>query len=314
MKVSDLVDSYVSYRRSLGMRYHTQADFLKSFVRAAGDIDIREVRPDTIRTLLIVKGRVTASWEPRHSTLSGLYRFAICRGLADVCPLPTIRPQIPCPRTPHIYSVHEIKRLLSATASLTTPRAPLRGTTFRILLLVLYGSALRISEALSLTLQDVNLTDRLLTVRDTKFFKTRWVPIGPKLTEELRTYLNQRCCLKLPDGWNSALFTARTGCRWSYRTACKLFGRTRWLAGLHGGDELHSLPRLHDIRHTAAVHRVVQWYRSGANVQCLLPHLATYLGHVDLSSTQRYLTMTPELLQEAGRRFEEYAAPEACHE
>jgi integrase/recombinase XerD len=106
MKVSDLVDSYVSYRRSLGMRYHTQADFLKSFVRAAGDTDIREVRPDTIRGLLVVKGRVTASWEQRHSTLSGLYRFAI-------------RPQIPCPRTPHIYSVDEIKRLLSATASLT---------------------------------------------------------------------------------------------------------------------------------------------------------------------------------------------------
>jgi len=243
MKVSNLVDAYVSYRQSLGMRYRTQANFLKSFVRATGDIDIREVRSDTIRPLLTVKGRVTASWEPRFSTLNGLYRFAIFRGFVDVSPLPTIRPQIPPPRVPYIYSVDEIKRLLSATASLTTPRAPLRGTTFRILLLVLYGSALRISEALSLTLQDVNLTDRLLIVRDTKFFKTRWVPIGPKLTEELRTYLNQRCCLKLPDGWNSALFTARTGHRWSYYNACELFGRIRQLACIGRDDELRSSPR-----------------------------------------------------------------------
>ena len=311
MKVSDLVDAYVSYRQSLGMHYHTQANFLKSFVRATGDIDILEVQSDTIRPLLLVKGRVTASWEQRHSTLSGLYRFAIYRGLVDVSPLPTIRPQIPPPRTPYIYSADEIKRLLSAATSLATPRAPLRGTTFRILLLVLYGSALRISEALSLTLQDVNLTERLLTVRDTKFFKTRWVPIGPKLTEELRTYLNRRCCLKLPDGWNSALFTARTGHRWSYYTACELFGRVRRLASVHREDEW---PRLHDIRHTATIHHVLHWYRTGANVQRLLPHLATYLGHVDLSSTQRYLTMTPELLQEAGRRFGEYAELEACHE
>ena len=72
-------------------------------------------------------------------------------------------------------------------------------------------------------------------------------------------------------------------------------------------------PRIHDIRHTAAVHRVIAWYRAGANVQKLLPQLATYFGHVDISSTQCYLSMTSELLQEASLRFERYAQPQVCH-
>ena len=83
-------------------------------------------------------------------------------------------------------------------------------------------------------------------------------------------------------------------------------------AGIRRDDGARYQPRLHDLRHTAAVHRLIAWYRAGADVQRLLPHLATYLGHVDLASTQRYLTMTPELLQEASRRFEQYARPEVA--
>ena len=87
----------------------------------------------------------------------------------------------------------------------------------------------------------------------------------------------------------------------------RTFRRLRSAAGIQRPGGARRQPRLHDLRHTAAVHRVIQWYRRGADLQRLLPHLATYLGHVDLSSTQRYLTLTPELLHEASLRFERYA-------
>jgi integrase len=90
------------------------------------------------------------------------------------------------------------------------------------------------------------------------------------------------------------------------------FRRVRDSAGVLRHDGARYQPRLHDLRHTAAVHRLIAWYRSGADVQRLLPQLATYLGHVHIAGTQRYLTLTPELLREAGLRFERYAM-EASH-
>ena len=99
-----------------------------------------------------------------------------------------------------------------------------------------------------------------------------------------------------------------------YDDANRLFGRVRRQAGIHRDPGARYQPRLHDLRHTAAVHRLVAWYQAGADVQALLPHLATYLGHVDIASTQRYLSMTPALLHEASQRFAQYAQPEARHD
>jgi site-specific recombinase XerD len=102
-----------------------------------------------------------------------------------------------------------------------------------MLFLLLYGSGLRISEALSLTLQDVNLAECALTVRGTRFFKTRWVPIGQKLADELSGYLSRRCQLKLTNGQGSALFTSRIGRAWRYRCVHSLFVRVCRVAGIN---------------------------------------------------------------------------------
>jgi integrase len=99
----------------------------------------------------------------------------------------------------------------------------------------------------------------------------------------------------------------RDGRRVSRSVAERTFRRLRASAGVQRNGGPRHQPRLHDLRHAGAVHRVIAWYRSGTEVQRLLPHLATYLGHVDLSSTQRYLTLTPQLLNEASLRFERYA-------
>lgn len=313
MRLHDLVEAYIGYKRSLGMHFVSDAAVLRSYGRTMGDIAVEEVRHDLVLAFIAGTGPVTTRWRLKFCVLRGLYRYALERNVAPMSPLPTQVPKFPPPLTPYIYSVDELKRLMAATDTLQTPQSPLRALTMRSLLLLLYGTGMRIGETLSLRLQDTDLAERLLTVHDSKFFKTRLVPIGPQLTRVLTDYLSRRRQLPLPAGETSAFFATRSGLQLEYRVVNKLFRRLRKVAGVQRESTARYQPRLHDIRHTAAVHRVTAWYRVGADVQCLLQQLATYLGHVDIRSTQRYLSMTPELLHEASLRFECYAQLEVYH-
>lgn len=182
-----------------------------------------------------------------------------------------------------------------------------------MLLLLLYGAGLRIGEALFLTLANVDLTAGILTIRESKFYKTRLVPMSPVLTGVLATYMEQRA-KEHPAKPDATLFLTRGGSPLLRHTAENIFSRLRVHAGVIRNDGGRYQPRLHDLRHYAfAVHRLVSWYRQEADVQRLLPQLATYLGHIHIAATQRYPTMTPELPHEAGQRFERYAR-EGQHE
>lgn len=125
---------------------------------------------------------------------------------------------------------------------------------------------MRLNEALALTLSDVDLANRLITVRNTKFFKARWVPTGPKLTSALADYARRRVrALPMPAGRDSAFFgTARSGTRWHCVVAEELFRRLRKRAGVCRDGNARNQPRIHDFRHTAAQHRLIARYRSGA--------------------------------------------------
>jgi integrase/recombinase XerD len=312
MKLHDLVEAYIDYKRSLGMRLRSQAAVLQSYCRHMGDICVDDVKAESVLAFVAGTGPVTTRWFETYTVLAGLYQYAISRGFATKSPLPVNLPHRPPPFAAYVYTVDELERLLAATDFLQSVLSPMLALTMRTTLLLLYGTGMRIGEALSLTLQDVDLGEHLITVRDTKFFKTRLVPIGPRLGKALRHYHSCRCTLPLPAGANSAFLATRTGIHLNYKRVNKLFCRIREAAGIRRQGARYQ-PRLHDIRHTAAVHRVIGWYRAGANVQALLPKLATYLGHLDIRSTQCYLSMTSELLQEASFRFERYANQEVCH-
>jgi len=314
MRLHDLVDTYVDFKRSLGMRFCSDAGVLRAFCRAVGEIDVADVKPEVVLAFIAGTGPVTAQWRQKFRVLGSFYSYALGRGFATTSPLPTTVPKLPPPLTPYIYCTDELKRLLAATDTLQTPKSPLQALTLRTLLLLLYGTGMRIGEALSLALYDFDLTNRVLTVRDTKFFKSRLVPIGPQLTRLLAAYARQRRQLPMPAGEASAFFATRTGNWLQYGNVGRLFRRARMVAGIRRESGARYQPRIHDMRHTAALHRLIAWYRAGADVQRLLPQLATYLGHVDVGSTQRYLSMTPELLHEASQRFEQYAQPETYHE
>ena len=178
----------------------------------------------------------------------------------------------------------------------------------RCLVLLMYGAALRTSEALSLTIGDVDLHCGVLTVRDSKFFKTRLVPIGPKTVQMLAEYGSSRKTnSRRPDVPFFVGLNAKPVAIYVFDRA---FQQIRLHAGLHRAGGPRNQPRLHDLRHTSAVHRLTTWYREGKDVQKLLPQLSVYMGHTLLEATQRYLTMTPELLHQANLRFERYATSE----
>ncbi len=183
--------------------------------------------------------------------------------------------------------------------------------TLRMLLLLLYGTGLRISEAVRLSLADLDLSAGVFTIRESKFYKSRFVPVGHDLLKALRHYI----VLQWPAGApaTTPLLGTRKGNRVTRQQAERSFQCLRKEAGVSRAGGPRSQPRLHDFRHTFATVRLVSWYREGKNVQRLLPHLSTYLGHYKIRHTQRYLTMTTELLREASMCFERYATPEAQH-
>jgi integrase/recombinase XerD len=307
MNLNAIITSYIAQQRSLGKLYRSEAFTLAAFGKFAGDIPVRDIRSDVI---LHFMNRVGANHETRskkYRVLAGLFRFAVTRHHLRASPMPQ------CPRArvcssyvPYIYSMGELKRLIGAVpAAVADPYHAIDADTLRAFLLLLYGAGLRRGEAMRLKIGDVDLSQALIYVRGTKFFKTRIVPLSDSLVSVMRTFMS-RPGEHYSAGRESLLFSNRDGTALRTTTLGVTFRRLCAIAGIHRDDGSHMQPRMHDLRHSAAVHRVTEWYRCGADLNDLLPKLATYLGHAGLSGTQRYLTMTHELLTEASTRFEAF--------
>ncbi|MGO9270983.1 MAG: tyrosine-type recombinase/integrase [Terriglobia bacterium] len=315
MNLQQLIEQYVAFRQALGERFKSNAAVLRAFGRTIGtDADVAEIRGEQVNAFLAGTGPITRTWRVKYDALSGFYRYAVSRGYATSCPLPTVIPKRPSSLVPYIYSHEELHRLLQATDSYQQLRSCMEPVTVRTLVLLLYGTGLRCRETVDLNRADVDLDGSLLTVRQTKFFKTRLVPFSPSLAHALSQYAARRQGPAIISGDQAAFFTTRTGDRVSQETLRGTFRRVCEHAGIRRHDGGRYQPRLHDLRHTFAVHRLTSWYRQGADVQKLLPQLSVYLGHAHLAATQVYLSMTPELLREACTRFERYAGEEGCHD
>ena len=309
MTLREAVSHYVAWQRSHGARFVTGAAILQRFCKSLpGRTRCDTVTQGAVRRFLDGNGPLTRSRANRYGALAGFYRYAISRGHAARSPLPPAEdePKPPPSAPPYIYSREELERLFGTIEGSFRHALQLDGDTFRTLLLLLYGAGLRSAEALRLTLSDVDPADAVLTVRDTKFHKSRLVPVAPQLADALRAYAARRAQRPLPAGTASSFLANRNGTPVCQRTAQQAFSRLLLAAGIGRPQDGRRGPCLHSLRHSAAVHRVTAWYRQGTDVQRLLPALSTWLGHADLDGTQIYLSMTPELLQEASVRFDRY--------
>lgn len=308
MSLEDIIASYITQQRSLGKRYSAEANILAAFRRSVSDVPVRDIRPEMI-SRFVDRGRTGVETRSRkYRVLSGLFFFAVTRRHLRTSPMPR-RPRNRAHSTyePYIYSEAELKRLLAAVPTATAgPQYAIDADTLRALLLLLYGAGLRRGEAMRLKIEDVDISQSLIHIRGTKFFKTRIVPLSDSLTTIIRTFI-ARPGNHYSAGGESRLFSNRDGTALSDTTLGVTFRRLCTIAGIRRNGGARNQPRMHDFRHSAAVHRVTAWYRCDADLNDLLPKLATYLGHAGLSGTQRYLTMTQELLAEASCRFEAFA-------
>lgn len=309
MRLSCVVETYIAHKRSLGMLFVSDAVRLHAYVKAMDNVDIRSIRPGAVRKFLDGAGPVTAFWFSKYHTLSSFYRFALAHHHVSKNPLPLTKPREPSSFEPYIYTNEDVQRLIDAADSRHRYVWILDPDTVRTLLLLLYGSGLRISEALRLNLGDFDVKNNVLTIHETKFFKSRIVPVGADLSRLLRGYVEHLWPIERRTP-AAPLLRTQAYERIKRQTAELVFKRLREEAGVSRPSAVRYQPRLHDFRHTFAVVRLVTWYREGKNVQRLLPHLTTYLGHWRITETQRYLTMTTELLQQASLCFERYARPE----
>jgi integrase/recombinase XerD len=306
MKLNLVCQQYATFRKALGERFAVNGRYVKAFCRTMGsDIDIAAVSPEKVNAFLNGKGPLTTSWQVRHNALLGLYRYAISRGFVRTSPLPLIIPKLSATFQPYIYSIDELRRILESAESCRRPRSDLGTSTLRTLILLMYGTALRTSEVLSLKICDVDLSGAVLTIRDSKFFKSRLLPLGSKSVRILIDYIDHRNLRRREP--NDFFFVGRNSRQIPIHMFERAFIQIRNHAGLRREGGPRNQPRLHDLRHTSAAHRLVRWYREGKDVQMLLPQLSVYMGHTNLAATQVYLSMTPDLLHEANQRFEHYA-------
>ena len=301
MNLQRLIEQYISFQQSLGCDFITDAVSLRAFGRARGSrVSVASVRPKHVDAFLGKARPVTTTWFGKFARLRCFFQYAVSRGYLSTLPLPTVMPQRPPAFVPYIYSREEIRRLLREIDSFRRSIC-LEPVTIRTMILMFYGAGLRLREATNLARADADLSRSLLTIRNTKFGKTRLVPVGPQLSAALSQYDRTRPAGRSND---APFFTTRSGApvkpdtlEHNFRILCDRTGIRRT-----GGTG--EQPRIHDFRHTFAVHRLTSWYQQGADVQRLLHHLSVYLGHGRLCHTQVYLSMTPELLREASQRFE----------
>ena len=308
MTLQEAMDRYIEWQRSHGAKFETSADTLRLFAKGIDrNIGCDAVTRSQVLAFLAGNGPLTRYRENKYCALAGFYRYAISRGYASSSPLPDNEPKPPKSRPPYIYSRDELRRLFSTVEASQAYAVRLDGPTLRTLLLLLYGAALRGGEARSLTIDDVDLSAAVLTVRNAKFYKSRLVPVGSQLADRLRSYAEIRANRPFPQGRASTFLANLDGSPVHEDAVYSAFVRLLRRAGIESTDASRQAPRLHSLRHSFAVHRLTDWYHQGADVQRLLPVLSTYLGHARLRHTQVYLSMTPELLHQAALRFERYA-------
>lgn len=224
-------------------------------------------------------------------------------------PNETIFGRVPGRATPHIYREDEIVALMGAAHEMN-PKGGLRPATYETLFGLIASAGLRVSEALSLLDADVDLVDGILIIRQTKFTKSRLLPLHPSTIEALTQYRKLRCRYVRTTA-NSPFFMGTRGSRLGLplgeRQAHRVFIELRdQLGWVNRGD--HNVgPRIHDLRHSFAVRRMMLWHEQGIDVDQAMLALSTYMGHVKISYTYWYLTGVPELMALAGNKFERFA-------
>jgi len=302
----NLVDEYLSYRHKLGFQLKIEGKELLRFARFADQANHHgPLTAELAIRWAALPQKADSLYRARRLDL--VRRFANYRALFD--PATEIPPEKifgPSYRRtpPHIYSDKEIADLLLAASNLGSPNG-LRRHTYRTLFGLLVCTGLRISEALRLKREDVDLNGAILNIRATKFKKTRLVPLHDSAVKALRDY-SQRRDRYHPCPKSDSFFLTEKGIPLRYRRTMLTFLSLRNQLGWTKSGEQRA-PRIHDMRHSFAVKCLLLWHQEGANVDQKIAYLSTYLGHAKVTDTYWYFSAVPDLLSVVACRFEHFA-------
>ena len=308
------VEQYLAERRRLGFELESMGYALHSLVEHVRTSRHRGALTMELMAAWARQARQgpgdNATWARRLRMLRPFTRWLQHFEPATAVPEEQIFGAIPARMAPHIYRDEEIAALVDAAGRIGPPLSP-RGAVMQTLFGLLACTGMRLSEALALTDADIDLKAELLTIRRSKFGKSRLVPLHPSAAAALKRYRAERdrYVASTPE---TPLFIGcrgkRLGQPFGDHQVDRIFDQLRRQLGwVNRGS--HGVPRLHDLRHTFAVKRLLQWHAQGADVHQRMLALSTYLGHAKVSNTYWYLSGVPELMHIVGRRFEQFVDP-----
>lgn len=294
------LDRYIAMRRGFGYKLRCEALLLARFVTYMDQ-----------QGAAIITTKLAIDWATREAsppTWPG--RLSVVRTFARHLSSTEPRTQIPPTdmlaarqrRTPYIYTDQEIRSLLDAMLAVCSTKG-LHRWTFYCIFGVLAVTGLRIGEALRIKRDDVDLDGGLLAIRDTKFGKSRLVPIHSTTVAVLTDYAKRRDAL-FATPISPTFFVGEQGRALNHSAIHLIFRTVARRLGLRRPGDAYLGPRIHDLRHSYAVATLLRWYRAGDDVEQRLPILSTYLGHSHTSSTYWYLSACPELMEHAARRLD----------
>lgn len=296
------IAAFIQKRQLSGSDYRSQAQLLGYFDRFLVEQRLRQ--PRLTRLICERYEELLGRLAPRGRE----NRFCVVRQFAQYLAtrdpqsyVPDALPSLPHRATflPHIFAPEQVGAILEAASQLPPPES-LRPYTYRTLFGLLYSTGIRVGEAFALNIEHFFADERRLYVAEGKFRKSRWLVLSVSAAQAVQRYLDRRM-RRSPNAPDSPLLINERSGRLCHPTVHSTYRQLLQQCGIK--TDKGPGPRLHDLRHTFAVHRLLAWYRAGTDVNARLPALATYMGHVDIASTHIYLQPTTELLGEVNRRF-----------
>jgi len=304
--VSELMGKFIQEKQTYGYRYKRESQELLRLDRFLCKLGLQslELPRDIVDKWTAKRDNEKPSNQRLRIIRIRQFALYLCRQGIDAYVPETTKANIKCIEfIPYIFNRQQIGNILHAADS-TPPdsRSPIRHLIMPEVFRLLYCCGMRVSEVIRLKFSDVNLATGILSIFETKFNKDRLVPMAPTMTVRLRKYVSI-----MGEGDASSVFFPKVdGTSYSKGMIYYFFRQLLWKCNIpHSGRGKG--PRLHDLRHAFAIHRLESWYRQGVDLSVKLPLLATYMGHKNLVSTQWYLRLTPEIFPNIVKQLEQFA-------
>jgi site-specific recombinase XerD len=307
------ISAFLNHKHALNRKYDVEAKALRLLDRHLNTVGVKtlaEITPEILDAFFLGRPRNRPrSFNHLVGVVGRLFEWMVEHEIIDRSPVTTRLRRLGRTRTPCIFDLPTVQRLVDIAAGLPdTNKGLLRGPSYATIFSLLFGLGLRVGEVARLRCRDVDQERSILTIRDTKFSKSRLVPMGPQLAGRVATFLamrTERAGRLSPD---DPVFSFTGGRPINPGTISQTFHALVPKLGITVPEGARA-PTAHHLRHSFAVGRLLRWYREDGNPAANLMKLATFMGHVEPASTAVYLTITAELLDAAARRFEQFAAP-----